>query len=163
MKALIVIDVQNFFAVEKAADLPSKIAEHLKKTNYDFVLFTKSRWDPLSNFNKILHWKGPTESPAIDIHPELIPFAKPEMIFEKTTYSAFKSAELLNFLQKHTITDVTLCGINIDACVLSSAFEAFDLGFNIEVLEGLSSVSSFKDEYVDSAKVIIKRNLRRKT
>ena len=160
--ALIVIDVQNFFAVEAATKLPQKIAEHIKSSHYDYVLFTTMRDDSSSNFKKILNWEGPTKSPDVDIHPLLAPFAKPETTFEKTTYSAFKSAACVDFLEHHHITDLDLCGINIDACVLASAFEAFDLGYRVRILEDFSSISSFKQEYIDSAKVIIKRNLKRK-
>ena len=160
--ALVVIDVQNFFAVEKAKDLPIKIAEHIKENKYDYVLFTIMRFDPSSNFEKILHWPGPTKSPEIDIHPALIPFTKPETTFEKTTYSAFKSVPFTDFLRKHQITRLFICGINIDACVLSSAFEAFDFGLDVQILEELSSVSSSKQEYEDAGRTIIRRSLKRK-
>ena len=113
--ALVVIDVQNFFAVEKAKDLPVKIADHIKGNKYDYTLFTIMRFDPSSNFEKILHWPGPTKSPEIDIHPALIPYVTPETKFEKTTYSAFKSAQFTDFLQKHQITRLFFCGIDIDA------------------------------------------------
>ena len=160
--ALLVIDVQNFFTIEKAADLPIKIAEHIKRSSYDHLLFTRMRYDPSSNFERILHWRGPTKSPEIDLHADIATFAAPETTFEKTTYSALKVPELLAFLRKNEIGSIDICGINIDACVLSSAFEAFDLGFNVRVLEELSSVSSMEEEYVKSAEVIIKRNLKRK-
>jgi nicotinamidase-related amidase len=40
--ALVVIDVQKGFAVEKASNLPEKIVEHLKNNKYDYALFTIS-------------------------------------------------------------------------------------------------------------------------
>ncbi len=161
-RALVVIDVQNHFAVEKAADLPRRIAEHIDREQYDHVLFTKFRNLPTSNFHKILHFKKVTESPATDIHPILEPYTRDENIFEKFTYSAFKSAEFVNYLQTHNINEILLCGINIDGCVLASAYEAFDLGYKVKIIEELSSVASFRDDYEESAKVIITRNLKRK-
>jgi len=160
--ALIVIDVQKFFAVEKAKDIPLKVAEHIEQSKYDYVLFTKFRNDPNSNFHKLLNWKLATKSPEIDIHPILVPFVNNENLFEKTTYSAFKSKEFVNFLRTKKIDEIYLCGINLDGCVLATAYEAFDLGFKVEILEELCSVSSSKKEYEDSAKVIIRRNLRPK-
>jgi nicotinamidase-related amidase len=161
-KALVIIDVQNFFAVENAAGLPAKIAKHIHDSDYGHLLFTKMIWDPETNFEKILHWRGPTKSPEIDIHNNLLPFTSSDNVFQKTSYSAFKSKEFTDYLKKHDITELDICGINIDACVLSTAFEAFDLGFNFKVLEELSSISSTKREYSDSAKVIIRRNMRSK-
>jgi nicotinamidase-related amidase len=161
--ALVIIDVQNHFAVEKAADLPAKIVNHLQHTTYDYVLFTLFRNDPSSNFHKILHWDKATQKPAINIHPALEPYGNTENTFEKTTYSAFKAYKFLDFLKKHTISTLYLCGINIDGCVLATAYEAFDLGYNVKILEDLSSVASFRQDYEDSAKTIITRNLKKKT
>lgn len=160
--ALVVIDVQNHFAVEKAAVLPKKIVQHIKKSPYDHVLFTLYRNDPSSNFHKILKYKVATESPAIDIHPLLAPFSNKDNTFEKLTYSAFKIQQFKKFLEDNAITDLYLCGINIDGCVLATAYEAFDLGYNVKILEDLSSVASFRQDYEDSAKTIIARNLKRK-
>ncbi|MES2970995.1 MAG: isochorismatase family cysteine hydrolase [Patescibacteria group bacterium] len=160
--ALVAIDVQKYFAVEKAADLPQKIVKHLESSKYDFVLFTKFRNDPGSNFHKILHWEQCTGPPATDIHPILVSYATPENTFEKTTYSAFKSEAFTSFLKTREIQELDLCGINIDGCVLATAFEAFDLGFNVKILEELSSVASFRDDYEQFAKTIIARMFKRK-
>lgn len=160
--ALVVIDVQNHFAVEKAADLPGKIAKHLQSNEYDHVLFTLFRNDPDSNFHKILHWKKATQKPATDIHPVLAPFVTPQNSFKKTTYSALKAPKFVDFLKKHSIKELFLCGINIDGCVLATAYEAFDLGYKVKIVEELSSVASFRDDYETAAKTIITRNLKRK-
>jgi len=161
--ALVVIDVQNHFAVEKAAGLPQKILAHIKKVPYDFMLFTKFRNDPGSNFHKILGYKKVTGPPATDIHPVLRPLSNKSNTFEKVTYSAFKDARFVDFLQSNDIKELFICGINIDGCVLATAYEAFDLGYKMKILEDLCSVASFRDDYEQSAKTIIARNLKRKT
>ncbi len=161
--ALVVIDVQNHFAVEKAADLPKKIAKHIRQKKYDHVLFTLFRNDPGSNFHKILKWEKATSKPAIDIHPELAPFSNSKNTFEKLTYSAFKIPAFVDYLKRNNITQLYICGINIDGCVLATAYEAFDLGYDVKILEDLSSVASFRQDYEDSAKTIIARNLKKKT
>lgn len=161
--ALVVIDVQKHFAVEKAADLPEKIVNYIRKSNYDYLLFTLFRNDPNSNFHKILHWHKAMTKPAIDLHPLLVEFSTKENTFEKLTYSAFKVPSFANFLRQQGIDELHICGINIDGCVLATAYEAFDLGYNMKILEELSSVASFRQDYEDSAKVIINRNLKRKT
>ena len=160
--ALVVIDVQNHFAVEKAADLPKKILEHIKKTKCDHVVFTKFLNVPSSNFHKILGYKQVMGPPATDIHPDIKHLTNAQNTFEKITYSALKDLKFVNFLKKNKITELFICGINIDGCVLATAYEAFDLGYKIKILEELSSVASFRDDYEQSAKTIIARNLKRK-
>ena len=48
--------------------------------------------------------------------------------------------------------------MDLDACILASVFEAFDLGFDFEVLYSLSG-SSAKIDIDDPVRKIIKRNL----
>jgi len=50
------------------------------------------------------------------------------------------------------------CGLDLDACVLASVFEAFDLAFDFEILYNLLD-SSAKINIDNSIKKIIKRNL----
>lgn len=159
---LVVVDVQNHFAVEKAADLPKKIVNHIQNTNYDHLVFTKFLNLPSSNFHKILGYKKVTGPPATDLHPIIRPFANKKNTFEKITYSAFKDSKFVDFLARNNIKEIYICGINIDGCVLATAYEAFDLGYSVKILEDLSSVASFRDDYEQSAKTIIARNLKRK-
>lgn len=160
--ALLVIDVQKHFAVEKAADLPERIAKYIKSSKYDYVLFTLFRNDPSSNYHKILHWHKAMDKPGIDLHPALESYSTKDNTFEKITYSAFKVPAFVKFLKDHDIKELDICGINIDGCVLATAYEAFDLGYKMKILEDLSSVASERQDYEDSAKVIIARNLKRK-
>lgn len=82
-------------------------------------------------------------------------------IFQKASYSIFKADGLDNFLKRNQITKLFLCGIDIDACVLASAFDAFDLDYEIEVLTDLSL--SHSGERLDNAALeIIKKNLVKK-
>ncbi len=163
-KALLVIDVQNYFVTEKAVGLPQKIAWYIEaeQDSYDAVLFIKFRNDPASNFHTLLDFKEVTKAPATDIHPDLASFATQENTFEKTTYSAMKSEALMQYLTANDIKALDLCGISLDACVLATAFEAFDLGYYVEVLDNLCSVSTARDGLMESAQMIIQRDLRKR-
>lgn len=48
---------------------------------------------------------------------------------------------MLNFLKQKNINKIYLTGIDIDACVLASAFDGFDLGYDIEILQDFLSKS----------------------
>lgn len=162
-KALLVVDAQNYFAYEKAASLPAKIAGHLRQSadEYDTILFTSFRNDPESNFHRLLGFTEVTGPPATDIHPALTEFLTDAPVFEKTTYSSMKAPGLVAYLTEHNIDELDICGISLDGCVLATAFEAFDLGYDVTVLENLCSVHSVRDDYEDAAKLIIYRNLSR--
>jgi len=61
-------------------------------------------------------------------------------------------------LSEHKISKFFFCGLCLDACVLASAFEVFDLGFDFEILFDLTG-STAKIDIGSSAKQIINRNL----
>ncbi|AIT09336.1 Isochorismatase [Candidatus Francisella endociliophora] len=154
--ALIIIDVQNFFITEDMHQLPRQIKELIISKNFDHVIFCKFVNDPQSNFYKILDWKYCEESPDIDIHPEMLEFVNENNVFEKSTFSAFKS-ELPVFLNKENINKLYLCGVDTDACILASAFDAFDLGYDVEILIDYCQSSNGDKANLEAFK-IIRRN-----
>ena len=136
--ALIVIDVQRFFINAHTAALPQRIAELIGTGQFPHVLFTKFVNHPDSQYVRQLGWHRCRFSPETDLAPPLVPFAHAENTFEKTSYSIFKARGLPEYLVAHGIRDLTLCGTDIDACILASGFEAFDLGYRVTVLREYS-------------------------
>ncbi len=157
--ALIIIDVQNYFVNEHTKDIPDKIYSFIQKNKFDFVAFTKFVNNKNSNFFKLLNWKKCLSSPDTDIHPTLSRFVNKNNLFEKATYSVFKCDKLVKILKKNNINKIFLCGIDIDACVLASAFDGFDLGYEIYILRDLCL--SHSGEKLDSAaSEIIRKNFK---
>lgn len=148
---LIVIDVQKGFINDFTKDIPKEIKNHLttNSDNYDFIAFTKFINKPSSKFVRHLNWKGCMKPEEIEIVDELKNFTNKKNLFEKETYSAFKSKELMNFIENNSISQIFLCGLNIDACVLASAFEGFDLGFKIHIIKKLTNTFWGPKEYND--------------
>lgn len=159
--ALIIIDVQNYFVNEHTKSIPEKIARFIDKNPFDFLLFTKFVNREGSNYFKLLNWEKCLGSPDTDIHPALEKFVSDSNLFEKASYSIFKSKGFSDFLKRNNISKLYLCGIDIDACVLASAFDAFDLGYDVEVLTDLSLSHSGK-RLDNAALEIIKKNLAKK-
>ncbi|WP_340373533.1 cysteine hydrolase family protein [Peribacillus sp. FSL E2-0218] len=62
---------------------------------------------------------------------------------DKTRYSAFAGTELDIRLRERHITDVHLVGVCTDICILHTAIDAYNLGYNIFVYE--HAVASFND------------------
>ncbi len=159
--ALIIVDVQNYFINEYTKELPLKIADYIDKNKFDYLLFTKFVNNKNSNFFKILNWKKCLGSPETDIVSVLQKFIKKNNVFDKSSYSIFKSKKLADFLKKNRITKLFICGIDTDACILASAFEGFDLGYQITILHDLCHSHYGKDLH-DSAFKIIEKNLKEK-
>ncbi len=157
--ALIVIDVQNYFVNEHTKVIPDKIASFIQENKFDFIGFTKFVNNKNSNFFKLLNWKKCLNPPDTDIYTTLSRFVNKNNLFEKATYSVFKCDKLVEILKKNDINKIFLCGIDIDACILASAFDGFDLGYEICILEDLSL--SHSGEKLDNAAVeIIKKNFK---
>jgi nicotinamidase-related amidase len=160
--ALIVIDVQTYFVNWHTKNLPKRIAGFIKRNEgkFDFVIFTRFVNKKDSNFVKCLDWRECFDPTQTGIHPELLDLASKNIVFEKTSYSIFKSKPLKRFLRENGIKRLVLCGIDIDACVLASAFEAFDLGYDVKILAGLS-LSHSGGKLNEAALEIIKKNLQK--
>ena len=156
-RALIVVDVQNYFVNSYTESISDKIASFVKKNKFDFALFTKFVNTKNSNFFKLLNWKKCSAFPDIDIHKTLKPFVKKDNLFTKSSYSIFKSRKLVKLLKANKINQIFLCGLDIDSCVLASAFEGFDLGYEIHIIKDLSSSHSGKI-LTSAALKIVKKN-----
>jgi ribonuclease HI/nicotinamidase-related amidase len=137
-KALLVIDVQQYFLKKTPKNLPRKIADYVETSKYDLLAFTTFRNTPGSNWEKSLGWYGCRSDEDIVLASEFINLANAKNTFEKHTYSALRQPDLLRQLNEKKVGQIDLCGIDIDACVLATAFDAFDHGYRVNVLLDLS-------------------------
>jgi len=165
-RALIVVDVQNDFCeggslpVEGGAQVAHDIAEILhhwvtkdpKAPDYDHVVATKDHhvdpgehWshDPDFEHTWPVHCKVGTDGEAF--HPNLDP--QPfDAIFLKgdhaAAYSGFEGRTdtgtgLADWLRRHQVTHVDVCGLATDHCVRATALDAVQGGFETRVLTRL--------------------------
>jgi nicotinamidase-related amidase len=93
------------------------------------VIFTRYRNYPGSPYERLIGWHALHQAPETDLVDELAPFAEhPNAhVIDKTTYSAF-TPEFRAHLAKQGATDLFVCGIATDGCVLATAYAAFDEG-----------------------------------
>src|SRR6185312_1162674 len=78
------------------------------------------------------------ESPQTDIVPELKALAEHAIVLDKTIYSLF-NAEGTRLVRSHGWTDLYICGIATESCVLKTAVDAFELDLTPWVLEDASA------------------------
>lgn len=160
-KALLVIDVQNYFMRNsRARVLSRKMLKYIavNRRRFDLIAFTHFVNHKHSNLYKILGWKDCVKSPDIDIVRELGPMLKYGKVFKKSVLSALKIPELKSLLKRRGIRSLYLCGIDTDCCVLATAYDAFDDGYDVTVLQNLS-VTTGKRSLHKSALEMVERNI----
>jgi nicotinamidase-related amidase len=91
----------------------------------------------------------------IDIVPELKAYA--QNVYLKHVYSAC-TKELLDNLKQSNISETVLVGMETDACILSTAFDLFNAGFQVKILSDLCASAQGKDLH-ECALRILRRNI----
>jgi nicotinamidase-related amidase len=130
--ALLVVDVQNGFVNEFSAhavpvivDLATRWAQADRPTVYTrYWNYTGSPWE------RLIGWKALYGPPETDIVEELevLVEAPGSHLLDKTVYTAL-TAEGRDLLRSLDVTDLVICGIATDACVLKTALDAFEFGY----------------------------------
>jgi nicotinamidase-related amidase len=135
--ALLVIDVQNGFVNEFSAHVVpvvTDLAEQWARTGRPTVFtrywnYTDSPWE------RLIGWRALYGPPDTDLIDELAPLTTlpGARILDKKVYTAL-TAEGLELLKELDVTDLVICGIATDGCVLKTALDAFEFGFTPWVL-----------------------------
>ena len=153
---LVIIDCQTCFLQNtETAWVPYAISQLVKSRRFDYVICTVFQNTPSSFFMKQLHWDGCVAASDLIVHDAVS--AVSERIFVKHSYSCFTS-EFLQFIHQQHIDKLYFVGVDTDACVLKSAFDAADYDIPFEVLEDYCA-SSGGEELHEAAVRIIRCNL----
>jgi len=156
-KALIVVDLQNYFIDQSTMHLVEGIKKAIESKDYEEVVFTRFINRPDSSFVRN-GWSGCMESPETDICPMLKPYLEDAAVFEKYGFSAFRADGMHEYLKRKGITEIHLCGTDTDACVLASAYDGFELGYDVEIIEELCASRNGK-EYHQMGLSLLRKNL----
>jgi len=160
-KVLIVIDVQKYFINKHTKDLPKKIAEFIedKKNFFDKIFFFKFQNKKGSNWTKLLNWHKMKTEDEIEVAHKLLPYSKRNNTFvKKASFSIFRVNDFVSKLKKNKISKLYLCGLDTDACVYVSLFEAFERGHDVKVIQDLCASHWGKKHHNEAIKSF-KRNL----
>lgn len=164
MSALFIVDVQNGFINKFTQNLPKDISQFLdrKKRGVDYIFFFKFINKQNSSWTNLLHWYGMLNPPDTDIVDELKKYTTKDNVFSKPAYfSVFKANRFLASIKDKKITKIFVCGLDTHACVFTTAMEAFELGYDVKVIEDLCAASHGK-KYHKAAIDMLKSNLGRK-
>lgn len=152
--ALLIVDVQQFYLDDLPADFVQRIVNHEKALSYDEVLFTVFQNTPDSNLVHSLKWTKCDKDEDAALPAAFHELVRNDNVFKRSTYSAFKGTGLHDYLQSRGVDRLIICGTDTDACVLATAFEAFDLGYHVKV--EFSLTFSGNDYQAEAEKIIRK-------
>ncbi|WP_428559768.1 MAG: isochorismatase family protein [Solidesulfovibrio sp. DCME] len=143
-RGLVVIDLQMAMMNDHNQHLPARIRQHIEEHGeaYHTVAFTVFRNRSDSLFARWHGYAGCFGPPDTDLAPDLASLAGPENTFPKAGFSAFQNEDFERLLRQERITDVDLVGMDTDACIIATAFDAFALGIRPRVIPELCASSA---------------------
>lgn len=125
---LVVVDVQNGFITEHSQSVVPVIVDLVRRWQAagGDVVFTRYLNYPDSPFEKILGWTRMADGTETELVTELIPYVGPHtLVVDKYIYTLFTS-EGTHLVNERGWTDLYICGIDTDICVLKTAVDAFE-------------------------------------
>lgn len=125
---LVVVDMQNGFITEHSQPVVPVIVDLVRRwqAGRGDVVFTRYLNYPCSPFERLIGWTKMADSPETDFVPELVPYLNSHMpVVDKHIYTLF-TPEGTRLVDEHGWTDLYLCGIDTDSCVLKTAVDAFE-------------------------------------
>ena len=155
-KLLLVIDMQKGFINENTIFLIDKIRDLLNNDYFDKIAFTKFINYSDSYFVKKMNYKRCMDKNDCEIVIDTLD----NKVLEKGKYSVFND-EFRDYIMENKISEIYLAGVDTDACVLSTAFDLFENGYDVYVLKDYCA-SSGGISYHEAAISILKRNIGKK-
>ena len=150
---LLVIDLQEAFINKYTEKLPEKIEKLINSNQYNNIVFTRFINFEDSIFIKKLNWRGCLQ----EEDKRIVVDTKNNPIFDKSIYSSVNK-ELTDYIEKNKITEIYLCGIDTECCVLKTAFDLFELGYNVYVLKDYCACTHGVERH-NNALDILRRNI----
>jgi len=126
---LLIIDVQKGFINPSTAHIP-ELVENLQH-QFTSVMVSRFFNPPGSPYRRLMGWERfatRSDDAALAFTPR-----NDAEIVDKPVYSAL-TPQLEDYLSRHGIDEVALCGIATDNCVLKTAVDLFEAGYKPMVI-----------------------------
>ena len=158
MKILLCIDVQNGFVNDNSIDVIKPIIEATNNSNFNYIIATQFINSKKSVYYNRLNWKELIQDSEI----ELVSGLNYNISYKKMGYSSYttKFKEIIKKYKINKNDEIYICGIDTDCCVLFTAIDLFQKGYNVFVIENLCASTGGKDIH-ENALNILRRNIGR--
>ena len=151
--ALLIVDVQKGFINDFTKHVVGRVEE--LQTRYEHIFAARFINEVDSPYRMLLDWNRFGEgSRDVELAFRVSPQAD---IFDKTSYTCV-SPEFLDNLRTRAISEVHLCGIDTDVCVMKSAVDLFENGIRPVVLSK-ASASTAGEEHHQWALLMLRRQI----
>ncbi len=120
--------MQNGFVSSKSTPVVPRVGELVRcwEAAGGAIVFTRFVNHPGSPYERLINWSRMQTAPETTIVDELTGAAERAVaIVEKPIYSLFTAAGT-KLVEQHGWTDLVLCGIATESCVLKTACDAFE-------------------------------------
>ena len=126
---LMVVDVQKGFLTDETRHVLSTVVDLVRQWQEAGGKTIYSRYynHAGSAFERLMNWRQLYCPPETDIVEELASYVRHSVVLDKDNYSAL-TREFSELLRRHEWTDIVICGIDTDLCVLKTALDAFEHG-----------------------------------
>jgi nicotinamidase-related amidase len=125
---LVVVDVQNGFITEHSQPVIPIIVDLVcrwQAVDGD-VVFSRYLNYASSPFERLIGWTKMTNAPETELVTELAPYIGPHTpVVDKYIYTLF-TPEGTHLVDERGWTDLYICGIDTEICVLKTAVDAFE-------------------------------------
>ncbi|MBO4815515.1 MAG: cysteine hydrolase [Clostridia bacterium] len=155
-KLLLIIDVQNSFINQNTMFLLDKINNLIAEEKYNNIVFTRFINDENNMCYKKLKYTGCIKEEERRISIE----TRGKKVIDKSTYTALNE-ELIKYLCENNINEIYLCGIDTECCVLKTALDMFEKGYNIYILKDYCACTHGIERHNNAIK-ILERNIGKK-
>ena len=125
---LVVVDVQNGFITEYSQPVVPVIADLVRRWQaaHGDVVFTRYLNYSGSPFERLIGWSKMIDGPETELAIELTPYIGPQTpVIDKYIYTLF-TPEGTQLVDERGWTDLYVCGIDTEICVLKTAVDAFE-------------------------------------
>lgn len=151
-RALIIIDVQNFYFGENGLEGNILASLNAQKLLHHF----RKQALPVFHVQHLTDETNLSEEQKYiaDIHANVKPI-EGEVIISKRTPGSFKGTKLLEKLKEKNIDELVICGMMSHMCVDTTTREAFDLDFQCTVIHDACATRAlkFSDKEIPAAYV----------
>lgn len=160
---LLVVDAQRGFVNSKSQHVVPVIADLVRRWQAAGGDTVFSRYFNFagSPFERLVRWTAMRSGPATDIIPELQQYAdRSTAVVDKTTYTALADTGR-QLVAAHGWTDLYLCGIDTECCVLTTAVDAFEMGLTPWLIAD-ASASTGGTESHEAGLLVARRSIGRR-